>query len=709
MSARTHQSAAVAAAPPSSPSVARSKMICTAAVFAFSLGLYSWTLAPTVTLVDSGELIVAAQGLGVAHPPGFPLYVLLAHIASLVPIGRIAVRVNFASAFFAALATSVSALAVLEVVDTCLDKTTGGSTSKSRKRKGSTTARVKITTHQPNLPGWLSSAPALAAGLLFGTSRTLWAYATVTEVYTLNSFLIALIVFFMFRWRRLVLMEHERTGRLDSLPGAHDRWLNAAALTFGLALGVHHVTVGLVLPAFAVLVLMTEGLTFFTSKRLPVAAAFACAGLCVYIYLPLAAAHAPIMNWGNPRTFDRFIAHVTGWQYRVFFEAQPERIGHQLADFFERALREFGPAWLPVALAMAMAGFIYLSRRTRAIFWFLLIVVAANLAYNVNYEIAEDKDAYYLPVFLSFTLASAFGVRSVIEWLFRKPWRTLWPKRAIAAALVVAIPGVAFASNLAFDNRRDYFIARDYVENILSTVGPDGMLLTLDWQVYSPMFYLREIEAYRRDVVVIDVNQLRRSWYFNYLARAYPRTMSQARDQVDAFLEDLRHWERDPEIYQRDASLNRRISARFRDLILALTVNHSRSAPVYVTQEIATYGSGGSDSDWVQQIVQKYQLVPQGLVFQLFGDQQFHEPVHPALATRGLVDGSLRFDADDVVKVKILPVYAGMSYNRGRYLAAANRDEEAIEAFKEALTIDPGLAVAQRALAESQHRIRRPS
>jgi len=56
----------------------RSEWLCAAASGAVALGLYTWTLAPTVTLVDSGELIVAARSLGVAHPPGFPLYVLLA-------------------------------------------------------------------------------------------------------------------------------------------------------------------------------------------------------------------------------------------------------------------------------------------------------------------------------------------------------------------------------------------------------------------------------------------------------------------------------------------------------------------------------------------------------------------------------------------------------------------------------------------------------
>ena len=94
----------------------RTELLCAAAIFVVALLLYTVTLAPTVTLVDSGELIVAAQGLGVAHPPGFPLWVMLAHLASLLPFGNVAVRINFSSALFAALACAMLALVVAELM-----------------------------------------------------------------------------------------------------------------------------------------------------------------------------------------------------------------------------------------------------------------------------------------------------------------------------------------------------------------------------------------------------------------------------------------------------------------------------------------------------------------------------------------------------------------------------------------------------------------
>jgi tetratricopeptide (TPR) repeat protein len=107
-------------------------------------------------------------------------------------------------------------------------------------------------------------------------------------------------------------------------------------------------------------------------------------------------------------------------------------------------------------------------------------------------------------------------------------------------------------------------------------------------------------------------------------------------------------------------------------------------------------------------IPQSYQLVPQGLVFNLATDQSFHESPEPHLRTRGLADGTVRFAKDDVVNVKILPAYTRMLTNRGRYLALFNQHERAILAFKEALALDPNFGVAQQGMAESAAKLRKP-
>src|SRR5439155_11834540 len=140
------------------PFCSQAELLGAGAVFIVALLLYSWTLAPTVTLTDSGELILAAHGLGVAHPPGFPLWVMLAHLASLVPFGNVATRINFSSAVFAALACATLTLVVAELLITA-------SCGAARERK-KTAAKQATKLEDSTRSKFFMFAPAVGAGLL---------------------------------------------------------------------------------------------------------------------------------------------------------------------------------------------------------------------------------------------------------------------------------------------------------------------------------------------------------------------------------------------------------------------------------------------------------------------------------------------------------------------------------------------------------------
>jgi tetratricopeptide (TPR) repeat protein len=411
------------------------------------------------------------------------------------------------------------------------------------------------------------------------------------------------------------------------------------------------------------------------------------------------------MNWGNPRSLQEIWWHITGRQYRVFFVFSPAIIGAQFVEFCRLLSREFGFPWLPVTPVLGLVGLAGAYKRDRTSFWFLLLIVIADLAYSLSYEIAEDKDAYYLPAFIAIAIAAGFGIRWLIQFararraLMRTPYM-------VGTIAVVLMSATAFASNWPFNNRRHYFVADDYVENLFSTIAPDGLLLTQDWQVVSPMFYAQETEQRRRDVKVVDINLLRRSWYFDYLKQAYPALIDRSRDKVDPYVELLRLWERDPGAFDRNQDLIRRITMAFLDLVRSMVSNEIKIAPVYISNDVLT---GDKTNGYLTQwIPQTYQLVPQGLVFNLATDQNFHDPPEPHLRTRGLADGTLRFADDDVVKLKVLPVYARMLTNRGRYLASFNQHERAIVAFKEALALDPNLSAAQQGLSASTAKLARP-
>jgi len=126
-------------------------------VFVLSLALYVHTLAPTVLPSNSGEFQFVADVLGIAHPPGFPLYTMLGKLFTLIPVGDIAYRVNLMSAFFAALTLAVVSCTVRRVTGSAL----GG----------------------------------VVGALALGTSTTFWAQATTANVRSLTAFFAALMLF----------------------------------------------------------------------------------------------------------------------------------------------------------------------------------------------------------------------------------------------------------------------------------------------------------------------------------------------------------------------------------------------------------------------------------------------------------------------------------------------------------------------------------
>lgn len=690
----------------------RPALLCAGIVFLVALILYSWTLAPTVTFVDSGELIVVARFLGVAHPPGFPLWAMLGHLASLFPWGNIAARVNFSSALFAALACGMLTLVVAELMIAASYVAPKRPPTKRSFHQDWKTRRqsYRETANEGSESNFLIYASALGSGLLLACSLTLWAYATITEVYALNTFLFISVFFLIAHWRRRTLEEMRRSGTAviagQNLPSVtvHDVYLYAGSIVFGLALGVHHVTVALTLPAVAIIVYRTQGLRFFLSRRLLFSALVSFAALiAVYTYLPLAAARSPIINWGDPRTFEQIWWHITGRQYQVFLTFSLSEMGTQFWEFCQMVSREFGVAWIPVALVFAAIGFHTAFKRDRTVFWFLALILGVNLLYCLSYTIAEDKDAYYLPPFVSLMIAIGFGFHRVMQLALSTS--TLERKGYVSAALPVAlVAGIAFMSNWPLNNRRHYFIASDYVDNLLKAIQPNGLVLTTDWQVASPILYTREIEGRRQDVKVIDVKLLHRLWYFDYLKHAYPDLVERSRDKIDPFVTELTAWEHNPAAYANDQTLNLRINTLFQEMLHAIIDNENAAAPVYITEDLPF--ADRREPELTKWINQNFQLVAQGLVFKLENSQTFHDSPDLELQLRGLADGTLHFEKDDVVNQKVLPVYASMFVNRGRYLASFNEHERAVTAFRQALAVNPDYAVAKQGLEESLSKLR---
>lgn len=602
-------------------------------VFVLAFGVYLLTLAPTVTLVDSGELILACHSLGIAHPPGFPLYLLIGHLFTRLPFGNVAYRLNLMSALFAALTTLPLFCAVR-------------------------LAGKADRTHP------LSLLPPFLSSLFFAFSLTFWSWATVAEVYTLNTFLLSLVICLLLMWR--VDGKEQTVGS-----PVHCLWL--AAFIYGLALG-NHLTVLLLAPAVFYWLVVTAGWRFLTTKKAFLAGALLLLGASVYLYLPLRAAQNPTLNWGDPRTLEKLIWHVTGKQYRVnLFSSSLDHILGQAAYFGQLWLRQF----TLVGALLSLIGLGRLWQRGRHFLIFTLLIVSFDVLYAVNYDIAEDIEAYYLPTFLVTAFWLGLGAAQVLAWAADKSPGSL----AVATVLLVLSPLAPLWANYHVNDKSDYYIAYDYATNTLKHIEPGGLLLTRDWQLYSPLLYLQHVEGMRPDVAVIDTELLRRSWYYLYLQEQYPSLMAASRAGVEDFLAQLYLFEHD-QPYEPAV-----IQGRYIGMINAFIArSQAAGRPVYLTMNMEP-GIG-----------QGYTWAPEGLAFRLYSDTAYHPHGGADFELRGLANGTVHLDP---VAQQVRRDYAVMTTNRGIYLTSHGRHVEAIDAYRRALAIDSAYPLAYRKLGDS--------
>src|SRR5262249_8406777 len=191
---------------------------------------------------------------------------------------------------------------------------------------------------------------------------------------------------------------------------------------------------------------------------------------------------------------------------------------------------------------------------------------------------------------------------------------------------------------------------------------------------------------------------------FDYLRTQYPDLWAKNQQQIATFLFDLRHWENNPEAFNRSAELTAQINDHYFGMIRSLVSSNMQSGPVYITWELVV--GLVEDPELSKSLSREYQFVPQGLIFELSSDRSFQIPLNPKLGLRGLNDNSFKFEPDDVVSLKVFPVYANMLTNRGRYLAAYGRYNDAVAAYQQALKLAPNFKPALDGLTQAVEALR---
>jgi tetratricopeptide (TPR) repeat protein len=216
---------------------------------AVSFGVYLYTLAPNVTLEDSGEFLTAGYSWGVPHPPGYPIWTISINLFErLIPYGNAAWRGNLMSAFYGALAAGIWALIACKLAsrmwtaENQQEISIDGSRNSLEDALNGLVARlrhwliqsIEVWKESPEIQSRLSLTAGVVAGLVFAFIDTVWTQAVITEVYTLNSFFFTFLCLLVMRW----FDEPERW-----------RWPALIALFFGLGITNHH-TLLVTAPAF---------------------------------------------------------------------------------------------------------------------------------------------------------------------------------------------------------------------------------------------------------------------------------------------------------------------------------------------------------------------------------------------------------------------------------------------------------------------------
>lgn len=619
--------------------------------------VYLRTLAPTVDFIDSGELAAVATTLGIAHPTGYPLFTLVGWVFAHLPLGlRTIHQLNLMSAVLCSIALFFYYRLFVLLLSDNMQAAFGAKNPRPDKQKaggvGALVDRRGLLSYQVDRERKIAAA---VGTLLLAFSETYWSLALSIEVYSLHILFLALSVLF---FTRAILEYMNNRSSRDSL-----LWWYGFALTLGLSF-TNHMTTILLAPGFLYLYFKTHG--FFRSSWVKIAKATIpfLVGFSVYLYLPLRAAQAPLLNWGNPATLEKFWWHFTGKQYRVWIFSSVESAAKQLQYFLESFPEEF--AYLP--LLLAFAGLVSLFRNMRTMFVYTVVLFLGCVLYSINYDI-HDIDSYFLLAYAVTAMWIAFGALTVIRKI-----KNQFNQMALGVVLV----GMPVYVHYGRVDESKNFVVEDYTMNMFASLEPNALVLSYQWDYFvSASYYYQLVERIRPDVVVLDKELFRRSWYFQQLELQYPWLIERSRTEVNAFLQELHKFEHElpynPPIIQ----------ARFEAMILSFLEKNFGERPVYVTHEIEPEFTRG------------FQRIPQGLAFQLSRDTSLHR-------TRP-VDFTIRdFPKSSKYTETVKTMYA-TSYTNQAIVASYFKDgQTAADFLTKALLIKPDYMMARDLLQRLQ-------
>jgi hypothetical protein len=538
---------------------------------------YVASLAPTVTFWDAGEFIAATKILGIPHPPGTPLFVLMGHVwAALLPLGSWAYRTNLMSATFSAAGAGVWFLVVYESLK-------GGEGGEGGRN-------------------WIRLLGAAAAAIIGAFSFTNWQNSNETEVYAVSTFMIATSCWMALRWRAargtrrapvyLLLIVYLQglsvanhllallvgpaiigfivfTLRSAPLPDALERrheWAKLAAmagiwaLLIGTGLGnVALLAVGAICFAVAALFALTAGAGGFAA----VALLLAVVGVSPYLFLYIRSGQHPMVNEAAPATWDALLAVIRRAQYPPRGPFDDPTVAHglgnpgrsltiiwlQLQNYLLYWLWQFGKSGQVVVQAVVFAAFLGLGvrgslaqrRNDRGAWWLLFLlwlVTGVGLVAYMNFKPGfslgypefpdgnlhevRERDYFFVVSFVVWGLWAGMGLWSLVKRAAGKPALSeakgqATGRFALALFLVALIPPALNWREASRSTGADRTLAADLAYNLLNTVPPYGILFTYGDNDTFPLWWAQEVAGIRKDVTVVCLALAQTDWYMRQL------------------------------------------------------------------------------------------------------------------------------------------------------------------------------------------------
>ena len=526
--------------------------------------IYLITLAPSVVQIDSGELAAVQITLGIAHPTGYPLFTVLGYLFSLIPLPFTKIyQMNLLAAIYCAAAIGFFVQSVKLALDN-LDKFNLGKSleikkvkKKSRKDKQNNAKSKKEKQEIPDIVKLFTSA---FSGLILAFSKTFWFQSTSVEVYSLHLLLICIIIFILLK---AYLQSEEKKN------GIWNFWFILAII---LALGFsNHMTTLLVLPAIAYLFFTQYGFNKASIRKMFVMITIFLTILAIiYSYLPIRASQQPIINWGNPIDMERVLRHISGKQYQVWLFSSMEAAKKQFAYFFSNLTNEFNIALIPIII-----GVLFTYSYSKKLFIFLTVLFASTVLYSINYDIV-DIDSYFLLAHIALAFFSAFGIIKLYSFLKLSNHKNLV---VIITSLILTL---IFASyNFKKVDQSNIKIFEDYTKSLMNSMDRKSIVLSYQWDFFiSASYYFQNVDGLKKDVIVIDKELLRRSWYYNQLKRSYPDLFSGLEHEVKMFLEALEPFERS------DNYNSQLLESLFRQIMTKLVTTNIEKYNIYLAPEM---------------------------------------------------------------------------------------------------------------------------